>query len=1475
MGIYFYRQKNVLYQWFIKPCVLLAVFDFISFLSYFLFFSHPPYASYNPILTTTLTTGITGFIFVLLFNRASARFRRISFYLVLISITLCIPIFLYFLLISSFSIPFTDPIPLIFSINVGVFLFYLSIGIYQWRISWAIWKSGWYAWNILPFVNFIIIYRSLSGIDVVTNSLNFFGAFEFSGSLIISIIICSLFFLPVIYTKIKKYFLKLVFIVWGESLFLLYWISQNLFTNLVLRNLIFVVLAVLLVMPILIGLKYWKIVSVFWITLIIINASFLFFYLVFIGISLEVTISVDILVIGLLMVVYSFFPNVRSIGIVLIISYFIVLTGIFITVYFVMFSIIQDAIFSVNISLLVIGFSLFSSRTVKLKHRIIDLSLSWILIFNFAWLTFNTFSRINADLVLFAFFFAMTIFGCSYFIFNKYKMKFRINKIFPLSIVAIGTSSSITSLVSVFLRASPYTLISIFSGIFIVFLYYILVDYRYFLWALIPIPITLPLFELLLLIQVIRSTWILAFLTFSIIYITLFQIIFNLFKSSGEKEPGEKLNSMTKIFQDKNQVKLVNFTSFILSSLFISLLISILIPVSQSQIVFSNIVFIYQLLDFLIIWPIFILFSLKYIEKTGIHTKLKDPLRYFDKISLGIYLTIPTALTINILLYMIYLGIDLKLIIYSLILIFSFFLFFEVYIMDSRYFYYLFNSKRNLLTFCSFTIFINTLSIFIFLQISDLLMTQSPIWFFLLVSMISLLNQISIKFLSYLNIAKETISSIRVILYYSLFVSGSFLLGSLITNGIVLIVPITFGFSYYLLLFQNSFLILFILSNFLMKIEVKLKSSIEILLLIAFQCLFAINMTMIFSFFNVLNIFSLILTILLETGFSFKTVKYLNSLFFEEKKPEFLTKAFSLLIILLYLETSLLFYGLMIVFTGIIESILVSQLVFLVFTLLDIYSIKKIKKGYAQLIHTLSFFVISLMILLIIHPSVVLFPILLSVEVLLFVIMQFYTNYSFFTALRQLFPNKTELLNKRRSVLTQILGVVFYSNIFLLLLQTLMIFNVDLQLILLVLSILVHMLMLIDTVALKFMGKVSNYIKMFSWMFIMIFTTTFVVYFFVSLITAIPLIIFLLILETAYLFRLLSFSKYVFSRKDKIRKLLFLALYLNFVIWPLFSATLDMFYTLNLILASIGIFFVITYIDHYIKVFNEKSRTSLRKISFLIIGILLSLDIYISMGFIPDLSIFFKLSVALFTFMIFLGIIIKPFKGHSLKAFAFWAAIFSLLSSIVYHLSASWQFGIAVLVITLLIYPFVFLMEELRELFNKFIDFLVGFFKKIKSLIVGAFQAFYRFLKAHFKTIWTLFSAFLGLLFGILLSDIVLSLLNPLHATLLAFAIFGLLYLIIPYTQTTDPDIIFKRRVLRLSIGWGSLIGILFIVITPQWYLFTGFISTAVVGTIILVFLGRKEEREKISVKWRFYTLLTLFILLILLGVLFFMFLPF
>ncbi|MCK4384254.1 MAG: hypothetical protein KAW66_13225, partial [Candidatus Lokiarchaeota archaeon] len=196
-----------------------------------------------------------------------------------------------------------------------------------------------------------------------------------------------------------------------------------------------------------------------------------------------------------------------------------------------------------------------------------------------------------------------------------------------------------------------------------------------------------------------------------------------------------------------------------------------------------------------------------------------------------------------------------------------------------------------------------------------------------------------------------------------------------------------------------------------------MKSSIEVILLTVFQSLFAINMIIIFSLFNILNIFLIILIIIIETCISFQTIKYVNSLFYEEKKPEFLKRAFSLLIILLYLETSLLFYGLTNIFVGIIESILVSQLVFFVLTLLDIYLIKKIKRGYAQLIHTFSFFAISLMTFLILCTAAAqyqLYQLMLSLGLLLFIFMQFYTKYSFFASLYILYPNKKELIDKRK-----------------------------------------------------------------------------------------------------------------------------------------------------------------------------------------------------------------------------------------------------------------------------------------------------------------------------------------------------------------------------------------------------------------------------------------------------------------------------
>ncbi|MFX1503836.1 MAG: O-antigen polymerase, partial [Promethearchaeota archaeon] len=413
IGISFYVKEDERYKWFINPCVLLFIFDLFSFLSYSWFFNNPIFELYNPVLTFTLTLSMTGFGFILLYNKAPARFRQKSFlYIVLPSIVLSFPTFLYFLIIAALSLPIWSLVPFIVAINFGVFLFYLSIGIYQWRISWAIWKAGWYAWNIIPIANFFLIYPSLTGVDVATEALVLFGTYKINGSVIISLIICVLIWLPCWYTWIKKHFAKIILVVWGLNLFLLYWASQNLFPDLLLRNLSFIAFSATLLMPLLIIFKFWKIVSIFWVIVLTpINAVFLgFYFFTSIGFSLQISISIDILIIGLFLIVYSFFPNIRSVGVVLISAYFITLLGIFLTIYFILFSIIKNPIFSINISLIIIGFTLFSSKYMKIPKRIVDLILSWILIINFSWLTFNLLS-LFPELVFLAFSLSLTVGG--------------------------------------------------------------------------------------------------------------------------------------------------------------------------------------------------------------------------------------------------------------------------------------------------------------------------------------------------------------------------------------------------------------------------------------------------------------------------------------------------------------------------------------------------------------------------------------------------------------------------------------------------------------------------------------------------------------------------------------------------------------------------------------------------------------------------------------------------------------------------------------------------------------------------------------------------------------------------------------------------------------------------------------------------------------------------------------------------------
>ena len=1636
IGIFFYHHKDERYKWFIKPCVILFIFDLVSFLSYSWLFNNQIFGPYNPVLTFTITMAITGFGFILLYNSSPARFRKRSFYIVLISIIISFPTFLYFIIIASLSMPLFSLVPLIFAIDIGVLLFYLSIGIYQWKISMAIWKSGWYAWNILPFVNFFIIYQSLTGIDVFTNSLKF-GAFDASGSFILSIIICSLFFFPVVYTKIKKYFSTIVFVIWGESLFLLYWVSLNLFvSDLLLRNFSFIMFSVVLLMPLLAIFKYWKIISILWVfPLTIINVTFLFFYLLSIGISLEMTIAIEILIVGLFLIVYSFFPNIRLIGIVLISAYFITLLGIFLTVYFILYLIILNPIFSLNISFLVIGFSLFSSKYVEVPKRLIDLCLSWILIINLAWFTFNTFSLFPSLLIL-ALSLTLTVFGFSLFIFNRYKMKIPISKIIPSLIVAFGTSSTITSLNYIIFNATTGILISTFSSVFIIFLYFIFVEYRYILWFIIPIPITTPILEVLLSFEVIRPFWL---LTWAMLYLFSFQILINLFKNTVKEETPEIKNSILKLYRDKNQVRWLNLTCFLLNSIFFSLFIAIIIPHLLLRVIFSNILLVYQISDFLIIWPILFLFCMKYIGKSELDIKIKDLLRLFSKISSIFYLLIPIALGINIFLYMIFINSNLLISLYVVLLVVSGLVFIEVSFIDRKILLFLFNSSRNKFTLLSWFAFSNILSLFLFLFHSN------P---FLLVLSISLLGLISLHFLSYLDVSKPMISKGRLILIYNSFIWSSFYIASLISDGLLLIFEELTEFTYWSLLFQNSSLLLYILSFVFVKIEKNLKSRIEFILFIIFQGLLAVNLIYIFILYGYLNFFSVNLVILIEVCLSFISVYYFNIISAEQKYPNFLLKMHSLLVLILYCEISITTYGLFSGIIGIYESAIVSLSVLLLLTSLDIYSFKKIKEGYARLIHTISFLTISVMIFLILYDYISQYPFFLGLGIFILIIMQFYTNYSLFKSLENLYPKGQATLKKDQKAIQKLIGTGFYSTICIFLAQILIFQRVELLLALLILSLVIHGLMIVDKILFKFLGEFTNYIQVISWISIMTFTSTYLIwlystYFVAFFYTVIPIIVIILILEFAYLFNISESWKFVASNKERIKFLLILVFYLNFITWPLYFATLNILQILNLTLGSFFIMFLITLIDKVLKedfrksvrsysiliiggllsidsflllnsipnfniflnltissliihvlmlidsyllkfigkftdsikvlswilimifisiyltwlystyfvaifytvipiiiiilileftylfkllatwklvtsnkerikfyliittylnfitwplyfaslnpfhilnlvlasffimffltlvdnVLREVVRKSVRSYSFLIIGGLISIDLFFIFYFIVGLNIFLNLSISSLIFVLFLGIRIRPFKGHSAGAFIFWILIFLLLSSIIYHISLSFIITGIFFAFNVLIYPFVFLLEELRELINKIIEIVTRIFTHLRILIKNIFIRIFILFKRYFKFLWILISAGIATFIGILFSDIILGLLNPYHSIILIFPIFGIIYSLKPSEKTEDVDIMFRRRMFRLIISWSSIIIILFSFLDPSYYVFTTWISIWILGAILLPYIIFKEKNENISIKWRFYTLIILISMLVLFGI--------
>ena len=374
-GITLYRRKDTRYKWLIRPCILLLIFDVVSYLSYRILFINQTFALINPYLTFTLTLSVTDITFIYLYRDLKEKIRQRAFYPVLLSLIISIPTFIGLILSSYSPYPLEWYVSLIIALNLGIFIFYLSVGIYKWTFSRVIWEVGWWMWIFLPIINVFTIYQGVVGIDVLTNAINIFGTnTNLTGSIILTIIIFTLLYLPILYTKIKKYFHYCLLFVWLESLLLIFWICQNIFIlnpflNDIQRNLLtflsFGLIAIILLMPILYKLTHWWSVSILWWVLATINISFISIVLFLNEVYPLIIVPIGAIIGSIFFMIYSYFPNIKNKTFYMVFSYVTLIIGIFTLILFIFYFIFYNIPIAVNLSLIIFAFSLFSSKYLK------------------------------------------------------------------------------------------------------------------------------------------------------------------------------------------------------------------------------------------------------------------------------------------------------------------------------------------------------------------------------------------------------------------------------------------------------------------------------------------------------------------------------------------------------------------------------------------------------------------------------------------------------------------------------------------------------------------------------------------------------------------------------------------------------------------------------------------------------------------------------------------------------------------------------------------------------------------------------------------------------------------------------------------------------------------------------------------------------------------------------------------------------
>lgn len=393
-----HRQRFYNYNIFVQTFLALLAFGYC-----YLFYS----LDYSFYLSTSFACGLSLFIFFYYTNlmQIPVGSRIIKTMLLASGALLSTVVFLLLIEPSLVLLPIEIALPI--ALDFYIFIYFIGVGLYLGEFSKEIWTKGAVGWIFVPIVNFVLIFKAVSGIDQATVSLEI-SQLSVNGSILLTILICSLLYLPYLLTKLNKYLDYLIIGFWIEILVFNIWGALNLFPESIYLQIPFVGLITVGVgLPYYHFKKRWSLLLVMWPIACGLNLSFFAIYFTF-GLQWEIPLIAMIL--GIYLLIYANLSPIRvrnpTLAQILVIgSYILFLGGIYTLLYFSLKVIFIDWVVSAALAGVIISFALIPGRFFKIDTFLLKPIFSFLLSFSSGIAIWRVFDLIlQVDLSLFGIF---------------------------------------------------------------------------------------------------------------------------------------------------------------------------------------------------------------------------------------------------------------------------------------------------------------------------------------------------------------------------------------------------------------------------------------------------------------------------------------------------------------------------------------------------------------------------------------------------------------------------------------------------------------------------------------------------------------------------------------------------------------------------------------------------------------------------------------------------------------------------------------------------------------------------------------------------------------------------------------------------------------------------------------------------------------------------------------------------------------